>query len=61
MIAGNIPGRTQTLSIAIYDATQAGNLQAANQMALLLTIVAVLFLLGMRYLGQALAEARPRG
>ena len=25
MIAGNLPGRTQTLSIAVYDAVQAGD------------------------------------
>ncbi len=25
MIAGNLPGKTQTLSLAIYDAVQAGN------------------------------------
>ena len=25
MIAGNLPGKTQTLSIAVYDAVQAGN------------------------------------
>jgi molybdate transport system permease protein len=25
MLAGNIPGKTQTLSLAIYDAFQAGN------------------------------------
>jgi molybdate transport system permease protein len=37
MVAGNIPGRTQTLSIAIYDALQAGNMQRANNLALLLT------------------------
>jgi molybdate transport system permease protein len=36
MVAGNIPGRTQTLPIAIYDSLQAGNLQRANQQSLLL-------------------------
>ncbi|MBQ7609239.1 MAG: molybdate ABC transporter permease subunit [Desulfovibrionaceae bacterium] len=35
MIAGNIPGRTQTLALAIYDAFQAGN----DQEALLLVLV----------------------
>ena len=37
MVAGNIPGRTQTLSMAIYDAVQANNLARANGLALLLT------------------------
>lgn len=36
MIAGNIPGRTQTLPIAIYDSLQAGNIDRANQQAMLL-------------------------
>jgi molybdate transport system permease protein len=36
MVAGNIPGRTQTGSIAIYDAVQAGRLEQANVLALIL-------------------------
>lgn len=36
MVAGNIPGRTQTLAMAIYDAVQANDLAKANSMALLL-------------------------
>lgn len=35
MIAGSIPGRTQTLSISIYEAVQAGN----DHLALLLVVV----------------------
>jgi molybdate transport system permease protein len=48
MVAGNIPGRTQTLSIAIYDAVQAGNTDLANALVVLISLVtvAVLFLLG---------------
>ncbi len=34
MLAGSIPGRTQTLPLAIYDAVQANDLAAANAMAL---------------------------
>ncbi len=40
MVAGSIPGRTQTLPIAIFDAVQAGRTEAANQMVLLMTVVA---------------------
>lgn len=40
MLAGNIPGRTQTASIAIYDAVQAGRLEQATTMALALALVA---------------------
>jgi hypothetical protein len=34
MVAGNIPGRTQTASIAIYDAVQAGRMADAHLLAL---------------------------
>jgi molybdate transport system permease protein len=37
MVAGNIPGRTQTMSMAIYDAVQANDLVRANELALILT------------------------
>jgi molybdate transport system permease protein len=48
MIAGSIPGKTQTLSIAIYEAVQAGNDGAANVLVGLtsLTCIAVLWLAG---------------
>ena len=40
MVAGNIPGRTQTLPIAIYDAWEAGRTRDANVMVLLMTLLA---------------------
>jgi len=47
MVAGNIPGKTQTLSIAIYDAVQSGNHQLANFLVVLISVltIAVLFIL----------------
>ncbi len=47
MVAGSIPGRTRTGSIAIYDHVQAGRMDEANVLALALTFftAAVLFLL----------------
>ena len=39
MIAGNIPGRTQTMTMAIYDAVQASNTARANQLALILSTI----------------------
>jgi molybdate transport system permease protein len=36
MVGGNIPGVTRTISIAIYDQTQALDYAGANRMALLL-------------------------
>ena len=40
MVAGNIPGRTQTLPLAIYDLVQANRMGEANVAVLLMTIVA---------------------
>jgi molybdate transport system permease protein len=47
MVAGNIPGRTQTASIAIYDAVQAFRLTDAHWLALVLSAVTggILFLI----------------
>jgi molybdate transport system permease protein len=39
MIAGNIPGSTQTASVAIYDAVQAGRMEDAHLLALLLSLI----------------------
>lgn len=44
MVAGNIPGLTQTLPLAIYDAVQSGNFAAANTMVLLITAGALCLL-----------------
>lgn len=44
MLAGNIPGRTQTLSVAIYDAVEAGNGAAARAMVLVISAIAIAFL-----------------
>src|SRR3990170_8141517 len=41
MIAGNIPGKTQTMAVAIYDAVQSGNTLPANIMVLIISAVAV--------------------
>jgi molybdate transport system permease protein len=44
MVAGNIPERTQTASLAIYDAIQAGRDAQAGGLAAVLTTLAVLAL-----------------
>jgi molybdate transport system permease protein len=41
MIAGNIPGKTQTMAVAIYDAVQAGNTLPANIMVLIISVTAI--------------------
>ena len=44
MVAGNIPGRTQTLPLAIYDAVQNQSYASANLMVLVMTLLALLSL-----------------
>ena len=44
MIAGNIPGKTQTASVAIYDAVQAGRDNEAFTLAVTVSGIAVLML-----------------
>jgi len=44
MIAGSIPGKTQTISIAIYEAVQAGQDSVANFLVLLTSVVCVCIL-----------------
>lgn len=45
MVAGSIPGKTQTLSIAIYEAVQAGQDAIANTMVIIISIVCIVILL----------------
>ncbi len=45
MVAGNIPGRTQTAPLAIYDAVQDGRLGDANLLVLMLTTLSLLSLI----------------
>ncbi|MDH3675109.1 MAG: molybdate ABC transporter permease subunit [Anaerolineae bacterium] len=52
MVAGNIPGRTQTMSVYIYDLAQANNQTEANLMVLLMTVVAVTMLMAARRLSR---------
>jgi molybdate transport system permease protein len=44
MIAGNIPGRTQTVSIAIYDAVETGNGALARTLVVAISIIALTIL-----------------
>src|SRR5580692_1110754 len=45
MIAGNIPGRTQTVSIAIFDAVEGSNGAAARVMVLIVSALALAILM----------------
>lgn len=50
MLAGNIPGRTQTMPIAVYDAVQAGNDHRASVMSAVLGGIAVVVLVAVNRL-----------
>lgn len=50
MVAGSIPGKTQTLSAAIYDAVQAGQDDKALFLVLVMSIVCLAVLLGAGHL-----------
>ncbi len=45
MVAGSIPGRTQTLSIAVYEAVQAGQDATANVLVVIVSVTCVVVLL----------------
>ncbi|RME53250.1 MAG: molybdate ABC transporter permease subunit [Caldilineae bacterium] len=52
MVAGNIPGRTQTLPMAIYDAVQSRDYASANIMVVVMTSLAFLVLWAVQRLNQ---------
>jgi molybdate transport system permease protein len=51
MIAGNIPGKTQTASVAIYDAAQAGKDSEAFMLAVIVSLIAMVLLYFINYFG----------
>ena len=57
MIAGNIPGRTQTIAVAIYDAAESGNRSLALTLSLIISAVAIAII----YLTNRLERRRPAG
>lgn len=52
MIAGNIPGRTQTAALAIYDAVQAGRDNQALTMVVIISFIAVITLYIMSHISK---------
>lgn len=58
MVTGNIPGRTQTLPVAIYDAVQAQRYADAHLMVLVMTGMAFAGLLWVRWLEPPPQRAR---
>ncbi|MFJ2986324.1 molybdate ABC transporter permease subunit [Collimonas sp. NPDC087041] len=59
MIAGNLPGRTQTLSIAIYEAVQAGDDNTANVLVLITSVTCIVVLLIAGWLMPKNQQRRP--
>jgi molybdate transport system permease protein len=45
MVAGSIPGRTQTLSVAVYEAVQAGQDDTANLLVAITSVTCIVVLL----------------
>lgn len=45
MVAGSIPGKTQTLSVAVYEAVQAGQDETANLLVIITSLLCVAVLL----------------
>lgn len=60
MVAGNIPGRTQTAAIAIYDATQNGRDRYALTLVLILSATAFTLLYATNRLAGARLSSRTR-
>jgi molybdate transport system permease protein len=58
MVAGNIPGRTQTVAIAIYDAVEGGNGQTARILVLVVSALVLAILALANWLGEAWAPSR---
>jgi len=59
MVAGSIPGKTQTLSIAVYEAVQAGQDGVANTLVLTTSLVCVVVLLSAGRLAPGRVAHRP--
>jgi molybdate transport system permease protein len=58
MVAGNIPGQTQTLPLAIYDAVQARRYEQAQMMVIVMTAVAFVGLWFVRQLERPLNKRK---
>ncbi|MGH8523609.1 MAG: molybdate ABC transporter permease subunit, partial [Gammaproteobacteria bacterium] len=50
MVAGSIPGKTQTLSIAVYEAVQAGQDDVAGALVLVISVTCMAVLLAAGHL-----------
>jgi len=60
MVAGNIPGQTQTLSVAIFDAVESGNVRLARILVIVISAAALALLWAAGYLSRP-ARAQSAG
>ena len=61
MVAGNIPGRTQTLSVAIFDAVESGNGRMARILVLIMSLTALILLWAAARLSRPTARTSHEG
>lgn len=47
MIAGNIPGKTRTLPLAVYSEVAAGNMDEAYQYVMVIVVICFVMVIGM--------------
>lgn len=57
MVAGNIPGRTQTMALAIYSAVESNNGELARRLVIVISVIA----LGILWLANRLSPRRVAG
>ena len=50
MLAGNIPGRTQTISMAIYSASESGDIKTANFFLAIILLISFIIMMIYNYL-----------
>ena len=53
MLAGNIPGRTQTMPLAIFFAAEGGDMQKALLWLLIITMLSLILILALNYWSEA--------
>jgi molybdate transport system permease protein len=58
MLAGDIPGRTQTVALAVYDAVESGNGRLARVLVLVVSVVTIAILTLANRVGASLLPAR---
>lgn len=59
MVAGSIPGKTQTLSIAVYEAVQAGQDSMANFLVLVTSVTCIAVLMAAGWLAPGRIAGQP--